>query len=965
MLLRPRFAQAALGRFVRLNHRKTRAGVRAEGWRRRRFRNEAVGLLEILPDAVPYAVAAVLAFRGLQDGTVTKIQSGWHAMAATEVARHFSVDPASGLDETEAAIRLRAHGPNRPTVRPARGVFARFFSQLIQPLVLVLIAAGTVTALLRAWVDAGVIFGVVLVNAIVGFIQEGKAETALAALARSVAAESTVLRAGARRALDAADLVPGDVVILAAGNKVPADLRLLGGRALRIAEAALSGESVPVEKHVAPLPADTPLADRSNMLYSGTLVVAGHGSGVVVAIGDATEVGRISRLIAQVPGLTTPLTRKMDAFARRLLWVILGLAAVTFAVGILRGESILKMFMAAVALAVGAIPEGLPAAMVITLAIGVSRMAARRAIIRRLPAVETLGSTTVICSDKTGTLTENAMTVREVWAGGETFAVSGNAYDPVGDIRASGVSIRPASSLRETLLAGILCNDARLVREEGQWKVIGDPTEGALLVLARKGGLDESTLTSVFPRLDELSFDSNRQYMATLHEIEGARIVYVKGAVEKLLPACTTLLDRQGHEVKLDAAAVHAAATRMAESGLRVLAVVRSTLKPDRQLEHASIDRDLVFLGLVGMIDPPRPGAIAAVRACHTAGIRVKMITGDHPGTAIAIARQLGIVGNDAGVLTGRELAGIADPDLARVVAQTDVFARVEPEQKLRLVRALQANGEVVAMTGDGVNDSPALKAAGIGIAMGGRGTDVARESAALVLLNDDFSSIVRAVRLGRRIFDNIKKAMAYIFAIHVPIVGLTLVPVLLGWPLVLYPVHIVFLELIIDPACSVVFEAEPEEANVMDRPPRDPHEPLFGWRALSISILQGVSVLVIVLFLFAFFYYRGYGEGTIRAMTFTTLIIANLGLILTNRSWSRTIFQTIRVPNRALWLLLASVPVFLGLVLYVPFLKGLFLFEQLKPIDVAACFIAGFVSIAWFEVLKYLQGRRRSGSFL
>ena len=825
---------------------------------------------------------------GRQPAGVTKIQSGWHAMPATEVARHFSVDPASGLDETEAAIRLRAHGPNRPTVHPARGVFARFFSQLIQPLVLVLIAAGTVTALLRAWVDAGVIFGVVLVNAIVGFIQEGKAETALATLARSVAAESTVLRAGARRALDAADLVPGDVVVLAAGNMVPADLRLLGGRALRTAEAALSGESVPVEKHVAPLPADTPLADRSNMLYSGTLVVAGHGSGVVVAIGDATEVGRISRLIAQAPGLTTPLTRKMDAFARRLLWVILGLAAVTFAVGILRGESILKMFMAAVALAVGAIPEGLPAAMVITLAIGVSRMAARQAIIRRLPAVETLGSTTVICSDKTGTLTENAMTVREVWAGGETFAVSGNAYDPVGDIRASGVSIRPASSLRETLLAGILCNDARLVREEGQWKVIGDPTEGALLVLARKGGLDESTLTSVFPRLDELSFDSNRQYMATLHEIEGARIVYVKGAVEKLLPACTTLLDHQGHEVKLGTAAVHAAATRMAESGLRVLAVVRSTLKPDRQLKHASIDRDLVFLGLVGMIDPPRPGAIAAVRACHTAGIRVKMITGDHPGTAIAIARQLGIVGNDAGVLTGRELAGIADPDLARVAAQTDVFARVEPEQKLRLVRALQANGEVVAMTGDGVNDAPALKQADIGVAMGRVGTEVAKEAAAMILTDDNFATIEAAIEEGRGIYDNLVKFIVWTVPTNAGEGLVILAAIFAGTTLPIAPLQILWINMTTAVLLGLMLAFEPAERGIMQRRPRPPDAPILDRVLLMRTVLVILFLLGGAFGLFELALHRGQPVNEARTIAADLFVMVETFYLFNCRSLTR-----------------------------------------------------------------------------
>lgn len=474
-------------------------------------------------------------------------QPDWHAMEAAEAARHFAVDPAQGLDEAEAKERLKAYGPNRPSAKAARSGFARFFSQLIQPLVLVLIAAGTVTVFLGEWIDAGVIFGVVLINAVVGFIQEGKAESALAALARTIAAEATVLRNGKRYKLDAAALVPGDMVILSAGDKIPADLRLLGGKELRTAEAALTGESTPVDKSPGPLPADTVLAERRNMAYTGTLAVAGQGAGVVVATGDASETGRISQLIAQAPDLVTPLTVKIGAFTQRLLVAILLLAAITFAIGILRGESAFDRFMAAVALAVAAIPEGLPAAMTITLAIGVARMARRRAIIRKLPAVETLGSTTVICSDKTGTLTENAMTVREIWAGGKLFSVTGHGYSPAGAIELEGEAATVAGALRETLMAGALCNDARLVHEERQWTVAGDPTEGALLTAARKGSLDEVTLNSVFARLDELPFDSTRQYMATLHNVEGVQLVYMKGAV-----ACSSAAGNANTEIGLE-----------------------------------------------------------------------------------------------------------------------------------------------------------------------------------------------------------------------------------------------------------------------------------------------------------------------------------------------------------------------------------------------------------------------------
>ncbi|MHB8550510.1 MAG: cation-translocating P-type ATPase [Acidiferrobacterales bacterium] len=771
-------------------------------------------------------------------------RSDWHAIETAEVTRRLAVDPEKGLEEPEAAARLETFGPNRPTARSARGVFARFFSQLIQPLVLVLIGAGILTALLREWVDAGVILGVVLVNALVGLIQEGKAETSLAALARSIASEATVLRGGVRHTLDAAGLVPGDVVVLAAGDKVPADLRMLDGRELRVDEAPLTGESVPVGKRYAPLPADTPLADRSNMAYGSTLVVAGHGTGVVVATGGGTEVGRISSLIAQAPDLTTPLTRKIDAFSHRLLWVILTLAAITFAVGIMRGESILDMFMAAVALAVGAIPEGLPAAIIITLAIGVARMAGRGAIIRRLPAVETLGSTTVICSDKTGTLTENAMTVREVWAGGETFSVSGRGYDPKGIIGRGDTSMTQASSLRETLLAGVLCNDARLVQEEGQWKIIGDPTEGALLVLAHKGGLDHKTLASVFPRLDELSFDSTRQYMATVHEIEGARIVYVKGAVEKLLPVCASLLDHQGRAAALDADANHAAAAHMAENGLRVLAMIRSTLTSGQRLERGGIGHNMVFLGLVGMLDPPRPRAVAAVSTCHAAGIRVKMITGDHPGTALAIARQLGILRSGAGALTGRDLAEIDDLALPRVAAQIDVFARVEPEQKLRLVKALQADGEVVAMTGDGVNDAPALKQADIGVAMGRTGTEVAKEAAAMVLTDDNFATIEVAIEVGRGIYDNLVKFIVWTLPTNAGEGLVILAAIFAGTILPIAPLQILWINMTTAVLLGLMLAFEPAERGIMQRPPRPPDAPILD------RVLVGRTVLVILFLL-------------------------------------------------------------------------------------------------------------------
>ncbi|MDD5174951.1 MAG: cation-transporting P-type ATPase [Sterolibacterium sp.] len=857
----------------------------------------------------------------------------WHAMESAQVTGQVNVDPLQGLDEAEAAARLKKHGPNQPSFQPGPGLFARFLSQLTQPLILVLIAAGAVTLFLREWVDASVIFGVVLVNALVGFIQEGKAEAALAALARAVASEATVLRSGTRRKLDAVELVPGDVVVLSAGDKVPADLRLFAGKELRTAEAALTGESLPVDKHPKPLAVDTSLADRRNMAYTGTLVVGGQGTGIVVATGDATEAGRISGLIAQAPDLTTPLTRKLGEFTQYLLAAILVLAALTFAVGVWRGESAFDMFMAAVALAVGAIPEGLPAAMTVTLAIGVARMAKRRAIIRKLPAVETLGGTTVICSDKTGTLTENAMTVREIWTGGEAFTATGNGYGPAGRIELAGRPAAVAGALRETLLAGLLCNDARLVHQGEQWTVAGDPTEGALLAAARKGELDGATLNAIFPRLDELPFDSARQFMATLHEIEGVRAIYVKGAVEKLLPTCVATLDRQGHEGALDQDAVHAAVLRMAEGGLRVLAVARAELTREQSLEHARIDNGLIFLGLVGMIDPPRPRAIAAVRTCHAAGIRVKMITGDHPGTAIAIARQLGIVKDGGSALTGRDLARLNDEDLRKTAAEVDVFARVEPEQKLRLVKALQANGEVVAMTGDGVNDAPALKQADIGIAMGLGGTEVAKEAAAMVLTDDNFATIEAAVEEGRGIYDNLVKFIVWTIPTNGGEGLVILAAVFAGVTLPITPLQILWINMTTAVLLGTMLAFEPAEDGIMQRAPRAPAAPILDWALIQRCLLVSVLLLAGSFGLFELSIYRGQTLAEARTIAANVFVMVETVYLFNCRSLTRPFWAMAPFSNPWVWVGSAAMLALQIMFTYVPVFNRVF---QTAPIGVA-----------------------------
>ena len=819
----------------------------------------------------------------------------WHSLPARDALARLGADPEQGLAEDEAAQRLLRHGPNSLPEQAGRSALMRFLSQLKEPLVLVLIGSGIATSFLGEWVDSSVIFGVVIVNAAIGYLQESKAEAALAALARALATEVTVLRDGRRRRMDAVSLVPGDVVWLAAGDKVPADLRIVSARQLRTSEAALTGEAAPIDKHHDELPADTPLADRRNMAYAGTTVVAGQGHGLVVATAEATETGRISGLIASAPEIATPLTKKMGEFAALLLWVILGLAALTFVIGVWRGESMANMLVAAVALAVGAIPEGLPAAMSITLAIGVGRMARRRAIIRHLPAVEALGSTTVICSDKTGTLTENAMTVTQLWAGGHVFNVGGQGYKPEGELAqqgAGGVAGSAAAlrlpALRETLLAGALCNDAALYHEKRQWQITGDPTEAALLVVARKGGLDEATLRKLFPREDVLPFESARQTMATVHTVEGRSVVYVKGAIEKLLPACCGMLAADGSETRLDSAALETAAAQMAARGLRVLALARRNVSLGAAvMSEPMIGADLVFLGLAGMIDPPRKQAIAAVRTCHTAGIKVKMITGDHAETARAIAGQLAIVedGAAAEVLSGRELARLDDAALQAAADRVDVFARVEPEQKLRLVRALQACGEVVAMTGDGVNDAPALKQADIGIAMGLSGTDVAKEAAAMVLTDDNFATIEAAVEEGRGIYDNLVKFITWTLPTNFGEGLVILAAIVAGVTLPITPLQILWINMTTAVLLGLPLAFEPAERGIMRRPPRPPAAPVLDAVLIERVVLVGILMLAGSFGMFLLALGRGLAMAEARTIAMNVFVAIEIAYLFNCRS--------------------------------------------------------------------------------
>jgi cation-transporting ATPase F len=844
----------------------------------------------------------------------------WHALAADAVVARHETDLAAGLSAAEAAERGRRYGPNVLTPRRGHGPLVRFLLQFHQPLIYILLVAALVTAVLEDWIDAGVILGVVLVNAIVGFFQEGKALKAIEALGQTLVTEATVIRAGHKDRINSAEIVPGDVVLLQSGDKVPADLRLIRCRDLQVAEAALTGESVPVEKALDRLGEEVPLADRKNMAYASTLVTFGQGTGIVVAIGDGTEVGRISRLISSADDIQTPLTRLIARFSSILLVAILAVAAANFAIGLFQGQPFKSMFKASVALAVAAIPEGLPAAVTIMLAIGVSKMAVRRAIIRKMPAVETLGSTTVICSDKTGTLTQNQMTVAAAVAGGEWFSVGGSGYAPEGQIRPadddvalSVADLHGRAALLECLRAGLLCNDSELVQEGSDWLVEGDPTEGALIVVAAKAGLAADVLKEEFPRLDSIPFESELQYMATLHDqgAERPRVVYAKGSVEAILARCSAAGDVGGRPGPLDEAAVTAAVAELAADGLRVLAFARKELPAGTAtLAHDDVAGEMVFLGLQAMIDPPRPEAIEAVATCQAAGIRVKMITGDHALTAAAIATRLGIDGAATGdgkpatAVTGAELERIADAELPATADRASVFARVAPEQKLRLVRALQSQGNVVAMTGDGVNDAPALKQADIGVAMGKGGTDVAREASDMVLTDDNFASIEAAVEEGRGVFDNLTKFFVWTLPTNGGEALTIIAAVLLGTSLPIAPVQILWINMTTAILLGLMLAFEPKEPGIMDRPPRDPRAPL-----LSPDIFKRIALVSILLSLGAygiFLWLRRVHQVELeeaRTAATTVFVLGEMFYLFNCRSLTRSMFEIGLFTNRpALW---------------------------------------------------------------
>ena len=813
-------------------------------------------------------------------------KNAWHALDIEQVHTALKTN-SEGLSHTEAANRLGIYGYNRMKPQRKKSLLERFFLQFHNILIYVLLAAALVTALLEHWIDSGVIIGVVVVNAVIGVIQEGKAEKALDAIRNMLSHHAMVRRDGDFVTIPADELVPGDIVHLQSGDKVPADLRLIAAKELRVDEALLTGESLPVGKQTEPVPAGATIADRKSLAYSGTLVTYGTATGIVVETAEQTEIGHINAMLREVETLTTPLLRQIDEFGRWLTFAIVAIAAATFMFGIFfRGYTAVDMFMASVGLAVAAIPEGLPAIMTITLAIGVQQMARRHAIIRLLPAVETLGSVTVICSDKTGTLTRNEMTVQSVATASGLFEVSGTGYDPHGSFYLDGKEIELSHFpvLAELSRAAMLCNDAAVHRAEHGWQLTGDPTEGALVTLGMKSALDHSLEKEVWPRTDVIPFESEHSFMATLHhDHRGNAFVYLKGSPERVLQMCGT--QRWGGDIHpIDPAYWQERMEAMASRGQRILAIAFKAVKTDqRTLHFDDVQGGLSLLGIVGMIDPPRAEVINAVKACQQAGIRVKMITGDHLVTARAIGATLGI-GAGQRALSGKELEALSDEQLAETITDIDIFARTSPEQKLRLVTALQANKNVVAMTGDGVNDAPALKRADVGIAMGEKGTEVSKEAAEIVLANDNFASIVNAVEEGRIVYDNLKKSILFILPTNggeaMTIIG----AIMMGKMLPITPVQILWVNMITAVTLALTLAFESAEGDVMRRPPRKAGEPLLSrfliWRILFVSVILMIGTFGL------FLWYRNMGSSIEEARTIAvnTLVFFEIFYLFNSR---------------------------------------------------------------------------------
>jgi len=890
-------------------------------------------------------------------------KKAWHALSKDEALTSLDVDPEQGLDDRAVKARRDTFGTNRLQQRRRPSVLRRFISQFNNLFLYLLLVAGVVTALLGEYLDSGVIFAVVLIIGVIGFIQEGRAERALEGVQKILSRDARVTRSGKTRTVPAEDLVPGDIVHLSAGNSVPADLRLLRARNLHTQEAALTGESTAVEKTADPVDEDAEIGDRGSLVYSGTLVTSGAGRGIVVRVGDDTEIGQISSMLSEVQSLRTPLMRKLDSFTRTLSIAIMALSALVLLVGVFAwGREWSEMFLAAVSIAVAAIPEGLPAVMTVTLAIGVERMARRNAIIRKLPAVETLGAVTTICADKTGTLTRNEMTVKTLRTATKEVEVDGVGYAPEGSFTFDDdeeADIADYADLSEMLQIGLLCNDAEVIEKNGEWYPEGDPMEAALIVLACKAKLDPERNAKDNPRKDAIPFASERRYMATLHHDDaGNHVVYVKGAPERLLEMCSK--EQYGDKTRaLDPDQWLDWADEIAERGQRLLAVARKDVSEASELSEEQVEQDLVFLGLFGLIDPARDEAIESVGICHDAGISVRMITGDHAKTAAAVAESLGLSNSDQ-VLTGREIESISDDDLPDQIADVNVFARASPEHKLRLVKALQSKGQIVAMTGDGVNDAPALKRADIGIAMGQQGTEAAREASAMVLADDNFASIERAVEEGRVVYDNFRKAILFLLPTNFAQAFIIVLAILLGFVLPMTPVQILWINMVTAVTLGIAFAWEQAEGDLMTRAPRPTDEVLLTglvlWRTAFVGmlLLSGAGLL---------FYLEQQNPDTpvelARTLAVNALVMGQVFYLLNTRAFSAPAYTLSGLTgNKVVPIAIVTIIGLQLLLTYAPFMNTLFDTVALGFQDWVLCILVGFGVFVLVEGEKMLQRR-------
>ena len=881
--------------------------------------------------------------------TETPQPTAFHALPPEDALDVLSAG-GTGLTTDEAARRRANSGPNRLPEPPGRSMLLRFLSHFHNVLIYVLIAAAAVTAALGHWVDTSVILAVVIANAVIGFIQEGRAEQAMAAIRDMLSPRATTLRDGIRVTLDAEELVPGDIVLVAAGDLVPADLRLLEARGLKAEEAILTGESVPVDKGVAPVDGEAPLGDQSPMLFSGTLVAAGTGRGVVTETGSRTQIGRISGMLSTVEVLTTPLVTQMDRFARWLTVFILIIALAILGYGYFIGHmGFAELFMAVVGLSVAAIPEGLPAVLTITLAVGVQAMARRNAIVRRLPAIETLGSVSVICTDKTGTLTRNEMMVATLATAGHHYEVTGDGYAPMGAVQAPGADEGERAILQEVARIAGLCNESVLRGPEGGWRVEGDPMEGALLTLMRKISGEGPEAFANWTRRNAIPFDAAHRYMATLdHDGAKRTAIHVKGAPEAVLALCADQRAADGGSEPLEEEHWHRMVEDIAAEGQRVIAIAaRDASQDDTTLNSADLHGKLTLIGLIGLIDPPRAEAVEAVAECHAAGIRVKMITGDHAATACAIGEMIGLR-NHVRVLTGADLEALDDSALADAAIETDIFARTSPAHKLRLVTALQARGLTVAMTGDGVNDAPSLKRADAGIAMGQKGSAAAKEAAELVLADDNFASIEAAVREGRTVYDNIKKVISWTLPTNAGEAMTIVIALFAGMSLPITAVQILWVNLVTAITLGLSLAFEPSEPGTMSRPPRPRHEPLLTGGMVWQIIFASALILAAVFGIYAYAIDVGYPLQLAQTMAMNMLVVLEIMYLFYIRNLrSPSLTWAAAKGTRTVWVCVSIVTVAQFAITFLPPMQAIFgtqpvpLFDGLLIVAIGAVFFA------------------------